>query len=430
MAYYEAGKVGNGVPWSMKMMRTDLKVVLTAVLVSVNIVSSVQAGDLIIESWRVDDKALWEKEVLPAFNKAYPDINVKISPTAPTEYNASLNTRLAGGTAGDLITCRPFDVSLELFKKGHLIDLKDLEGMKNFSDVAKSAWQTDDATSSFCMPMASVIHGYLYNTEIFDELGLKVPETEADFFATMDKIKANSKYTPMALGTNDGWEAHQVVYTSIGPNYWKGEEGRKGLIEGKMKATDDAFLAPLEQMAKLGPYLSRGYQAQTYGDSQNLFSLGRAAIYPAGSWDIAYFNANADFKIGAFKPPVAKVGDTCYISDHTDIGMGINPTSKNQEDAKTLLNWLASKEFAELYTNKVTGFFSLSDHEIKIEDPIAAEMISWREDCQSTIRLNAQILNRGRDDLETTFWNVGQGVINGAMTAIEGAAKIQSMLNK
>ncbi|MGB1010751.1 MAG: extracellular solute-binding protein, partial [Thiolinea sp.] len=82
-----------------------------------------QAGDLTIESWRVDDKDLWEKEVLPAFAKAHPGINVKFAPTAPTEYNASLNTRLAGGTAGDLITCRPFDVSLELFNKGHLADI-------------------------------------------------------------------------------------------------------------------------------------------------------------------------------------------------------------------------------------------------------------------------------------------------------------------
>ena len=94
------------------------------------------------------------------------------------------------------------------------------------------------------------------------------------------------------------------------------------------------------------------------------------------------------------------------------------------------MNWLASKEFAELYTNKVTGFFSLSNHEISIDDPVAAEMISWRGDCESTIRLNAQIMNRGRDDLETTFWNVGQGVINGTMTPEDGAAKVQAMLDK
>ena len=410
----------------MKAQMTKTALALLAALGT----QAVYAGQVTIESWRVDDKDLWEQEVIPAFNKAHPDVEVRFAPTSPTEYNASLNTRLAGGTAGDLITCRPFDVSLELFKKGHLTDIQDLDGMANFSDVAKGAWQTDDGSASFCMPMASVIHGYFYNTEIFEELGLAVPETEADLFAAMDKINAESKYTPMALGTNDGWETHQIVYTGIGPNYWKGEEGRKALIDGSAKLTDAQFVAPLEQMAKWGPYLSRGFEAQTYSDSQNLFALGRAAIYPAGSWDIAHFNSNADFKMGAFKPPVANAGDTCYISDHTDIGMGINPASKNNADAKIFLNWLASKDFAELYTNKVTGFFSLSNHEITIADPVAAEMISWRGQCESTIRLNAQIMNRGRDDLETTFWNAAQGVINGTASASDAAAKIQSVFSK
>lgn len=388
------------------------------------------AGELTIESWRVDDKDLWEKEVIPAFNKAHPDIQVKFAPTAPTEYNASLNTRLAGGTAGDLITCRPFDISLELFNKGNLADLGSLEGLGAFSDVAKSAWQTDDGKTTFCMPMASVIHGFFYNQDIFEELGLSVPDTEADFLAVLDKISKESKYTPLALGTNDGWETHQIVYTGIGPNAWKGEEGRKALVEGKAKMTDPQFVAPYAQMAKWQPYLSKGYQSQTYGDSQNLFALGRAAIYPAGSWDIAYFNTNADFNMGAFKPSVANAGDTCYISDHTDIGMGINAASKNRADAETFLNWLSSKDFAELYTNKVTGFFSLSNHEISIEDPVAAEMISWRGKCKSTIRLNAQVLNRGRDDLETAFWNAGQGVINGTLKPEDAAASIQAILDK
>ena len=46
--------------------------------------------------------------------------------------------------AGDLVTCRPFDASLELYNKGKLADLTSLAAMANFSPVAKSAWQTDD----------------------------------------------------------------------------------------------------------------------------------------------------------------------------------------------------------------------------------------------------------------------------------------------
>ncbi|TJV28045.1 MAG: extracellular solute-binding protein, partial [Mesorhizobium sp.] len=84
-------------------------------------------------------------------------IKVVFAPSAPTEYDAALGAKLAAGSAGDLITCRPFDKWLELYKKGNLADLSTLPGMENFSDVAKAAWQTDDGKASFCVPMASVI---------------------------------------------------------------------------------------------------------------------------------------------------------------------------------------------------------------------------------------------------------------------------------
>src|SRR5215207_9341280 len=125
--------------------------------------------NLTIESWRNDDLAIWEDTIIPAFEAEYPNINVVFSPSPPAEYNGVLNTKLQGGTAGDLITCRPFDASLELFQQGHLASLNDLPGMENFSDVAKSAWITDDGSDVFCVPMASVIHGFFYNKDIFDK---------------------------------------------------------------------------------------------------------------------------------------------------------------------------------------------------------------------------------------------------------------------
>jgi len=69
---------------------------------------------LTIESWRSDDQKVWTEQIIPLFEKSHPDIHVEFRPTAPTEYNAALNSKLEAGTAGDLITCRPFDVSLGL----------------------------------------------------------------------------------------------------------------------------------------------------------------------------------------------------------------------------------------------------------------------------------------------------------------------------
>ena len=384
---------------------------------------------LTIESWRNDDADIWTNQIIPAFEKQHPDIKVTFNATAPTEYNAALNSRLEGGTAGDLITCRPFDASLDLFNKGFLAPVNDVPGMENFSEVAKSAWTTDDGKTTFCVPMASVIHGFIYNKKIFDELKLTPPKTVDEFHALLDKIKADGKYVPVDLGTADQWESATMGFQNIGPNYWKGEDGRKALLEGKAKFTDKPYVDTWTELAAWGPYMGDGYQAQKYPDSQNLFTLGKAAIYPAGSWDITTFEKQSDFEFGAFPPPVAKAGDTCYISDHTDIAIGLNAKSKNADAAKTFLSWVASPEFASLYSNALPGFFSLSNAKVELKDKVAQEFVSWRGQCQSTIRNSYQILSRGTPNLENELWNVTTQVMNGTMKPDAAAAQIQKGLD-
>ncbi|WP_170547990.1 ABC transporter substrate-binding protein [Ruegeria atlantica] len=383
---------------------------------------------LTIESWRNDDLTLWQDQIIPAFEAQHPGIKIDFTPSAPAEYNAVLNSKLDAGSAGDLITCRPFDASLALYDAGHLTDLSGVDAMSNFSDVAKSAWQTDDGTVTFCVPMASVIHGFIYNKDAFAELGIEVPTTEDEFFAALDKIRDDGTYIPMAMGTNDQWEAATMGYNNIGPNYWKGEEGRQALIAGEQKLTDEAWTAPYATLARWGEYLGDGYEAQTYPDSQNIFTLGRAAIYPAGSWEISGFNTQADFEMGAFKPPVRNAGDTCYISDHTDIGIGMNAATEHPEAAETFLTWVASPEFAEIFGNALPGFFPLSNTPVELQDPLAKEIVGWRDECESTIRSTYQILSRGTPNLENETWGASVAAIKGAKSPEDLGAELQEGL--
>ena len=408
------------------------KTIRYALLASTLLSGAAWAEDvtLTIESWRNDDLAIWQEKIIPAFEAANPGIKVVFAPSAPAEYNAVLNSKLDAGSAGDLVTCRPFDASLELFNKGKLADLSDMAAMANFSDVAKSAWQTDDAAKTFCVPMASVIHGFIYNKAAFEQLGLTPPKTEAEFFAVLDKIKEDGTYIPMAMGTNDQWEAATMGYQNIGPNYWHGEEGRKALIAGTQKLTDEPWVAPFRQLAKWKDYLGDGFEAQTYPDSQNLFTLGRAAIYPAGSWEIGVFGPQIGgaFEMGAFPPPVPADGDKCYISDHTDIAMGMNAATKHPEEAKKFLEWVGSSEFATLYANALPGFFSLNSAAVEMQDPLAKEFVSWRETCEPTIRSTYQILSRGTPNLENETWNASANVIKGTETPEDAAKRLQDGL--
>jgi len=406
------------------MFRPIRSFVLALVALALVGAALAQSGKLTIESWRNDDLGIWQDLIIPAFNERYPDIEVVFSPTAPTEYNAVLNSRLEAGSAGDLITCRPFDLSLDLFNQGYLASLNDLPGMENFSDVARSAWITDDGSDVFCVPMASVIHGFIYNKDVFEEAGVDEPTTYVEFLATLQTI-ADAGYAPLVMGTTDQWEAATMGYQNIGPNYWNGEEGRQGLIAGTIGYDEDGFVEAFEALAAWRPFLPDGYQAMSYPDAQNFFTLGLGAIFPAGSWEIGVFNPLVDFEMGAFKPPVPAGQDTCYISDHTDIALGMNADTANPEAARAFLAWMTTQEFAELYANALPGFFPLADHPVTLEDPLAQTFLDWRGECESTIRSAYQILSRGTPNNENDLWNAAAQVLNGTLTPEEAGAMVQ-----
>ena len=385
---------------------------------------------LTIESWRNDDLQIWQEKIIPAFEKAYPDIKVNFQPTAPKEYNAALNSKLDAGTAGDIIACRPFDASLELYKKKQLTSVDDLKGMDNFTSVSKAGWSTDDGKTTFCVPIAAVLHGFIYNVDAFKKAGIAAPpKTDEEFYADLDKIKKDGTYVPLAMGTADQWEAATMGYQNIGPDYWQGEQGREALISGKEKLTDPQWVKPFQELAKWAPYMGDGYKAQSYPDSQNMFTLGRAAIYPAGSWEIAQFDAQAQFPMGAFPPPVPKAGDPCFVSDHPDIAFGMNAKSKNPEAAKTFLTWVASPDFAKLYSNALPGFFSLQKDPVQVDNKLAQQFLSFRKECQSTMRSTYQMLSRGTPNLENETWVESANVINGTDTPQQAAEKLQKGLD-
>src|SRR5579859_2028625 len=338
-----------------------LGAVAAMLLMAVQATAVNAAGTTItIESWRTDDVDLWDSFIAD-FNKTHPDITVKFQPTAPDQYNGVLSAKLDSGTAGDIITCRPFTNSLDTFKKGQLADLTSLSGMENFSTFAKHAWSTPDDKTTFCVPMASVLHGFIYNKDYFDKNGFTEPQTYEDFLALLDKIKAKGDITPLALGVKDGWAEQTMGFDNIGPNFWGGQPGVDGLLSGTRKYNDAGFLAAYTALSKWGPYLGTGFEAESYADSQTLFTSGKAAIFPAGSWEISGFEKNASFKMGAFKAPTPAGAKQCYVSNQIDIALGMNAASKNQDAAKTFLSYIATQQFETLYAQGLPGFFPLGN---------------------------------------------------------------------
>jgi raffinose/stachyose/melibiose transport system substrate-binding protein len=94
------------------------------------------------------------------------------------------------------------------------------------------------------------------------------------------------------------------------------------------------------------------------------------------------------------------------------------------------LEWVASPEFATLYSNALPGFFSLNSTPVTLKSPLARAFVGWRSACRSTIRPTCHLLSRGTPNLENEFWRVGSAVMEGAMSPEAGAQQLQGVLQR
>ena len=388
-------------------------------------------GDVVtlkLESWRAEDATVWEKTIIPAFEKAHPEINIEYTPTKATEYDAALASRFEGGTAGDLIMCRPGAINRVSIEKGYLEPLTGFEVLDVFDETALSSWNSAEG-EPYCVPTASVSAGFFYNKAIFEELGLEVPATEAEFMDVLQAIQDDGTYTPLSFGVTpaDSWAAEFMGLYNIGPNYWKGEEGHQGLIDGTKKFSDPEFVEALTVLESWTPYLPEGATAVTYADSIQLFALGQAAIFPSGSWDINGVTANG-LDVGVFAPPLPEAGADLYMQSQPDQGVGINAASEHKEEAKVFLEWAASAEFSQLYGDALPGFFGMSGAEVSLDNALSNEFATLLASAQLTPRLGQDQLSGGTPDFSSNMRNLVQQMMSGALTPQEVAEQGQAQL--
>lgn len=382
---------------------------------------------IVLGTWRTEDAAMWENDIIPAFEQSHPGITVEYAPVDTNDYNAAIQSQIEGGTGPDVIMCRPFDVNRSWIEQGYFDSLAELDAISTFPESSLTAWEGDDGTP-YCVPVASVLAGFYYNTAIFDELGLEVPTTQGEFIEVLDAIKADGTYTPLALGSADGWQlAYNMLY-QVGPNAWHGEDGRLGLIDGTKKLTDPDFVEGFRVFDSFKDYLPKGYESISYEDMTQLFTLGQAAILPDGSWQISQVTSTG-LDVGVFGAPPAAAGDQRYQQEMADMAFGLNAAGKQKEAATEFLEWLGTPEFQQLYVNKLPGFFSMGSEPVSYDDPLAQEFADLKEGAELTSRLALDRLSAGQPPLDDEIWRVAQLMYNSGLSPEEATAELQKGLD-
>lgn len=382
---------------------------------------------LTMGSWRVDDVEQVNK-LLAAFTKKNPNIIVKFNPTNPPDYNAVLRTQLTGGTGPDLMYLRSFKVAQDLFADGFLAPITDLKGLKeNYTEGSLSPWTTGKGVT-FGVPFMAVSHGVYYNMDLFKKSNIKVPKTWEELIAAAKTLKA-AGITPFSNGSKDQWDMNEIVFMNILPNFVGGRAARLEYETGKAPFNDAKMVSVFQAIQDIAPYLPDGQEGVSYYDAQQLFLLGKAAMFFGGSWDVAFFEKSApSFQWSIFAVP-APAGRKTVVCFHPDCGMGLNKASKYQAEGKIFLSWLTTTEAAKILADEIPGFYPLNKKSVKIsKSKHANDFYALGNGKELDCRFDWPVIMDGQPSGYNLTQDAALAVAKGDMTPQEAADSVQEGL--
>ena len=303
-------------------------------------------------SWRTEDVAAYEK-FIAAFHAENPDVDVVFTPYLNTEYNTIVSTALQGGGGPDIVHLRAYGGMEPLAQAGLLVRLDDkVPALADF-DAGILLGATNRADGGvYGVPFALQTVQILYNIDMFERLGLEEPTTWAEFLAVGDALKASGVYA-LANGTKDPW-TNETLFGAVGPTFYGGTPFFQEITAGETDFTDPRFAAALERMVALRPYLAENYTGVGYTDMQTLFAFEQAGMFAAGSYELGNMaQLNPDLRIGSFAVPADDAAAPSAISFYVDGSYGINANSPHQEAALRFIQFLASQEFGQMFTDEL-----------------------------------------------------------------------------
>ena len=314
-------------------------------------------------TWLTDsgnDSLAQANALIAGYKAKNPDVTIELE-TRPggADGDNLVKTRLATGEMTDVFNYNSGSLFQAIKPADNLVDLSALGAQAGILDSFKTTVTATDGTVRGVPYGTAMGGGIFYNRKIYKELGLSVPKTWAEFIANCDKIKAAGKVA-VAQTYKDTWTSQLFVLADFYnvqaavPNFAADYTGNKAKY-----ATTPAAMAGfsyLEQVFK-GGYLNKDFGAATFPDGVRMVARGEAAHYPMLTFAIgAIKQDNLDFlgDVGFFAQPGAsaeKNGLTVWMP----AALYIPKTSKNAEEAKKFISFVASTEGCEIMTKAISA---------------------------------------------------------------------------
>ena len=269
-----------------------------------------------------------------------------------------VKTRLATGDMTDIFFYNSGSLLQALQPADTLVDLS---GQPFLDNVVESFLPTvTQGNGIYGVPTGTAMGGgILYNKKIYEDLGLSVPKTWAEFEANNAAIADSGVAAPVCATFGDTWTSQLFVLAdyynvqAADPNFAEDYTANKAKY-----ATTPAALAGFQ-------YLQEGYDKNwwepdyattTYAQGLDLIATGKCAHYPMLTFALPTIADNypdAVNDIGYFGQPgtdASNAGTTIWMP----AGTYIAKTSEHIPEAMDFLAFIASTEGADALTAAVS----------------------------------------------------------------------------
>lgn len=335
-----------------KIMAAATCVMMTASLAGCGQASPDGIPEIEIVSYKREAVQVME-EIQDLFNATHDDVRLKIS--SPNEAMTILKTRFIRDDYPDIVAIGG-DINYSNFlDAGLFMDISDLPALQNvkpgYLDIDKQL-EFVEMEGTYALPYVANAAGVLYNKDLFDEYGWKIPKTWDEFLALCEAIQAKG-LMPLYFGYKDTW-------TTLAP--WNALA--VDLVDAdicsqvnKNEATfADAYREVATKQKELLQYCHPNPYAYSYTDAATAFANGEAVMWPIGSYAISQVQSvNPDMNIDSFVMPGSNDPEKNILNSGIDVQFSVMENCPNKEAAYEVLDFLYSDEVLNMYLEDQGG---------------------------------------------------------------------------
>lgn len=290
-----------------------------------------------------------------AFEASQDEIMVEVE-TRPqgTEGDNVVKTRLATGEMPELFAYNTGSLLQALNPDQVLTDLSDEPWVADVQESFLDVVSTD--TGSYGVPLGQTSAGaVLYNTKVYEELGLSVPTTWDEFVANAEAVAEDADgIAPIIQSYGETWTSQVLVLGDFANVTAADPEWAEQYTANEAKYSDEPAFAGFEHLAELGEagLFNEDFASTTYDQAVAKLANGEGAHYPILSWAIQNLAANypdAVQDVGLFAIP-GESADSNPLTVWQPGAVYIPKSTEGDalEAARTFAAWLTTPESCDV----------------------------------------------------------------------------------